>query len=171
MIEATAAGRVVDSACATARADLDRLAGDLVATGADPDADDAILARDSGAHVFDDAAARQAGELTRQWTDAYWASEPESAHRFVVGSLPTLFDCINHTDLLITDISSVVADYLFSEKPYVVTNSAGLDHETFRELYPTAAAAELLDPDCAALAAIVTDLQHDRDRLVEQRAS
>ncbi len=40
---------------------------------------------------------------------------------------PTLFDCFNHTDLLMTDISSVVADYLYSEKPYMVTNSAGLD--------------------------------------------
>jgi hypothetical protein len=99
----------------------------------------------------------------------YWTSRPEWTHRIVTDALPTLFDCFNHTDLLVTDISSVVADYLYSEKPYVVTNSAALEHDVFRKRYPTAAAAELLDPDCAALSEIITTVGAGTDRLVEQR--
>jgi hypothetical protein len=87
----------------------------------------------------------------------------------VTDALPTLFDCFNHSDLLVTDISSVVADYLYSEKPYVVTNSAALDHDVFRNRYPTAGAAELLDPDCATLPEIITSVGAGSDRLVEQR--
>jgi hypothetical protein len=156
-----------NSASASATGELARIGAELAATMADPDADEATVARDSGTR--DRAAVARSGELTRHWSETYWAAESPSSHRTVDGALPTLFDCVNHTDLLITDISSVVADYLFSEKPYVVTNSAGLDHDAFRAAYPTAAAAELLDPDCAALPRIVTDIQQGADRLIEQR--
>ena len=69
--------------------------------------------------------------------------------------MPTLYDCFNRADLLISDISSVVSDFIASGKPYVVTNPHGLDDDEFREKYPTAAAAYLLDPDCVALSGIL----------------
>ena len=95
-------------------------------------------------------------------------------HRIVTDALPTLFDCFNHTDLLVTDISSVVADYLYSEKPYVVTNSAALDHDVFRNRYPTAAAAALLviavaAPGCSRRRCATTNVGAGSDHLVEQR--
>jgi hypothetical protein len=148
-------------------AKLASLRAAIVAVTGNTDADEAMIARDSaGAHVD---RVRRASELTEQWMTTYWASRPEWTHRVVTDTLPTLFDCFNHTDLLVTDISSVVADYLYSEKPYVVTNSVALDHDVFRNRYPTAAAAELLDPDCAALSEIITNVGSGCDRLVEQR--
>jgi hypothetical protein len=152
---------------AAADAQLASVRAAIVAVTGDADADEAMIARDSaGTHVD---GVRRASELTEQWSTLYWASRPEWTHRVVTDALPTLFDCFNHTDLLVTDISSVVADYLYSEKPYVVTNSAALDHDVFRNRYPTAAAAELLDPDCVALPKIITNVGAGSDHLVEQR--
>ncbi len=154
------ANAVADAKLASLRAAIDAVTGNA-------DADEAMIARDSaGSHV---EGVRRASELTEQWTTTYWASRPEWTHRVVTDALPTLFDCFNHSDLLVTDISSVVADYLYSEKPYVVTNSAALDHDVFRNRYPTAGAAELLDPDCATLPEIITSVGAGSDRLVEQR--
>ena len=48
------------------------------------------------------------------------------AHRVVVGPAPSLFACFNETDLLISDVSSVVADFVQSQRPYVVANPANL---------------------------------------------
>jgi CDP-glycerol glycerophosphotransferase (TagB/SpsB family) len=61
-----------------------------------------------------------------------------------------LYDCFNHADLLISDISSVVPDFVASGKPYVVTNPADEPHEEIRIQYPSTAAAYLADPEPAA---------------------
>jgi hypothetical protein len=73
----------------------------------------------------------------------------------VTGPLPTLYDCFDHADLLISDISSVVADFIASGKPYAVTNPDGRDEAEFRAEFPTAAAAYLLDAGCAALPDVI----------------
>ena len=91
----------------------------------------------------------------REWSARYWAAQPPWAHRVVVGLAPTLYDCFNATDLLVADISSVVSDFLASQKPYVVANMAGLDDEDFRERNPTAAAAYLLDAAGERMSAIL----------------
>ena len=46
-------------------------------------------------------------------------------HRVVTGRVPALFDCFNQTDLLVSDISSVVSDFVQSQRPYVVANPGG----------------------------------------------
>ncbi|MEV4899550.1 hypothetical protein AB0K48_60560, partial [Nonomuraea sp. NPDC055795] len=50
------------------------------------------------------------------------------------------------------DISSVVADFLASGKPYAVTNVSGMAEKAFHERYPTTGAGVLLGQDLAALA-------------------
>jgi hypothetical protein len=87
---------------------------------------------------------------------AYWEAEGWWRHRVVTGTVPHLYTCFNRADLLITDISSVVADFIASGKPYVVTNGAGLPDEEFRRQNPSASAAYLIGPDCAGLARILT---------------
>lgn len=85
------------------------------------------------------------------------------AHQRILGMLhagqvvtgPSLYDCFNMADLLITDVSSVVSDFLASGKPYVVTNGADLPDEEFRERNPSASAAYLLGSDCEGLGAIL----------------
>ncbi|MBF8186659.1 CDP-glycerol glycerophosphotransferase family protein [Nonomuraea sp. K274] len=77
---------------------------------------------------------------------------PRIEHLIVTGPRPTLYECFNQCDLLISDISSVVADFLASEKPYAVTNVAGMPERAFHERYPSAEAGVALGPDLAGLA-------------------
>ncbi len=91
-------------------------------------------------------------------------------HRVITGPLPVLYDCFNRADLLISDISSVVSDFIAAGKPYVVTNPDGLDEREFGEKYPAAAAGYLLEPDCASLSDILAQAAAPGDdRLAEAR--
>lgn len=72
-------------------------------------------------------------------------------HRIVTGAQASLHDCFNQSDMLITDISSVISDYMPSLKPYVVSNPHAADDAVFRAEFPSASAAYLLGPDCAEL--------------------
>ncbi|MFF4892755.1 CDP-glycerol glycerophosphotransferase family protein [Micromonospora chersina] len=74
-----------------------------------------------------------------------------AAHLVVTGRTPALFDCFNVTDLLVGDVSSVVSDWVQSERPYVVADPAGLPEGEFRRIFPTARAAYLLSADCREL--------------------
>jgi CDP-glycerol glycerophosphotransferase (TagB/SpsB family) len=89
-------------------------------------------------------------------------------HLTVIGDKPTLYDCFNDADLLIADISSVLSDFLYSQKPYLVPNLTGLTETAFRELYPSASAAYLLDSDAERIGAIL-DLVRETDPLAADR--
>jgi hypothetical protein len=67
-------------------------------------------------------------------------------HFVVADNSRALYDLFNESDALISDVSSVVSDYLRSEKPYFVTNPAGLPDATFRDVNPSAGAAYLIGP-------------------------
>ncbi|WP_214320929.1 CDP-glycerol glycerophosphotransferase family protein [Nonomuraea sediminis] len=73
-------------------------------------------------------------------------------HLVVTGNEPHLYDCFNEADVMISDISSVVADFLASGKPYAVTNVSGLPERNFHERYPSTEAGVLLGRDLAGLA-------------------
>ncbi len=57
----------------------------------------------------------------------------------------TVFDCFNASDLMISDVSSVVADYLCSEKPFAVMTD--LDEDSFVAQFPLARAAYVMGSD------------------------
>jgi CDP-glycerol glycerophosphotransferase (TagB/SpsB family) len=76
-------------------------------------------------------------------------------HATVLAGGATLYDCFNDSDLLIADISSVLSDYIASEKPYVVPNLTGLDEAAFRDKFRSAGEAYLLDPAAEQIAAIL----------------
>ena len=139
-------------------AQLSKLAGGAPAQGwaawLRPQADEAAQSRDSVPGTDGDAEWR---ELTDAWHAAYWRSQEPWRHRVVTGPLPTLYDCFDHADLLISDISSVVADFIASGKPYAVANPDGRCEDEFRAEYPTAVAAYLLDPGCAALPDVLAE--------------
>ncbi|GGO18351.1 hypothetical protein GCM10010116_36970 [Microbispora rosea subsp. aerata] len=93
-------------------------------------------------------------------------------HLAVTGREPTLYECFNEADVLVSDISSVVSDFVASGKPYVVANVAGLPPERFRERYPAAGAAYLLGPDLAELPDILRrlDVPGEDDMAAARRA-
>jgi hypothetical protein len=103
------------------------------------------------------------------WSGAYWSRS--LSHLVVEGPRPTLYDCFNHADLLISDISSVVPDFVASGKPYVVTNPAAEPHEEIRTQYASTSAAYLADPDPASwepmleLIETVDPMAHQRTQL------
>ncbi len=131
-----------------------------------PAKDEATLSRDSRPNADD----TEWLQLNDAWHAAYWRSQGWWQHRVITGPLPVLYDCFNRADLLISDISSVVSDFIAAGKPYVVTNPDGLDEDEFREKFPTAAAAYLLDPDCAALSDILDEAAAPGDdRFAEAR--
>ncbi|MEE1938145.1 hypothetical protein V1L54_01710 [Streptomyces sp. TRM 70361] len=118
----------------------------------------------------EDRAARVAA-ATAAWERAYWASFPEWEHQVVTGPRPALYSCFNQADLLISDVSSVVSDYLASEKPYAVANTGGLPEEEFRAAFPTVRAAVILTPDAAGVPALLESVRDPaRDTLVRARA-
>lgn len=88
---------------------------------------------------------------TAAWEAAYWASLPEWEHQIITDARPALFSCFNQADLLISDVSSVVSDYLISEKPYSVANTSGMSEEEFRASFPTVSAATILTPEAAGV--------------------
>ncbi|MDT0451533.1 hypothetical protein [Streptomyces hesseae] len=105
------------------------------------------------------------------WEEAYWASLPEWEHQVVTDARPSLFGCFNRSDLLISDVSSVVSDYLISEKPYAVANTSGLTEEEFRAAFPTVGAATILTPGAEGVPALLAAVRDPAlDRLAAARA-
>ncbi len=77
-------------------------------------------------------------------------------HELVTGA-EGLYSAFNRADLLVSDISSVITDFLASGKPYVVTNSSGEDPQRFRSTFPSAAGAYILAGDGSDIAGVVED--------------
>jgi hypothetical protein len=97
------------------------------------------------------------------------ASRPGAPrHEVAVGISPGLYDCFNACDVLVADISSVLTDFMESQKPYVVPNLTGLDDDAFRAAFPSASAAYLLDPAAEQIGATL-DLIRASDPLAARR--
>jgi hypothetical protein len=77
-----------------------------------------------------------------------WAAA-EALNMVVDSDQAPIYDCFNHCDVLIGDISSVVPDFQASGKPYLIPNTRSLDHEELRADSASSRAAYLLDPDPA----------------------
>ncbi|MBH5334817.1 hypothetical protein IHE55_08425 [Streptomyces pactum] len=118
-----------------------------------------------------DGHAARVDQALAAWENAFWASLPEWEHQIITGPRPGIFNCFNQADLLISDVSSVVSDYLSSEKPYAVANTSGLSEEEFKAGFPTVRAATILTPDAAGVPALLeTVRQPEKDTLTGARA-
>lgn len=70
-----------------------------------------------------------------------------------------LYAAFNEADVLITDISSVITDFLASRKPYIVTNRRDLPPDQFTTAFPSAGAAVLLGSRLTELPDALADAQ------------
>ncbi len=146
------AGAAAAAELAQMEARLLKLAGGVQAGGSSRTWPDyAVLSRDGKP---DPQAEEEWRRLEAAWHRLYWSSEGGSCHRVITGPRPALYECFNQSDMLISDISSVVSDFIATGKPYMVTNAVGLADDDFRAKFPSAAAAYLIGPDCAGLADI-----------------
>ncbi|MQA04427.1 MAG: CDP-glycerol glycerophosphotransferase [Streptosporangiales bacterium] len=73
-----------------------------------------------------------------------------SGRKHVFGSAATeeltIVECFNAADAMISDVSSVVSDFLFSEKPFAITDMVD-EQDEFVESFPLARAAYVLRKD------------------------
>ncbi|WP_435280581.1 hypothetical protein [Streptomyces koelreuteriae] len=116
--------------------------------------------------------AEAVARATAAWEEAYWASLPEGEHQIITDARPALYSCFDVADLLVSDVSSVISDFLASEKPYAVANTSGLSEDAFRTAFPTVVAATVLSPDAGGVPALLEAVRHpEKDELGEARAA
>ncbi|MER7927002.1 hypothetical protein ABTY96_28240 [Streptomyces sp. NPDC096057] len=133
-----------------AKADLARIEAriaELSGGGADK-GDEAEMTRDG---VVDLAKYEEIARLRAEWNTAYWNSFGTYEHRVIAGAEPRLYDCFNVSDAMVSDISSVVSDFIASGKPYAVTDSAKLGVEEFKRQNTAVRAAVILSNKAAEL--------------------
>ncbi|WP_432039196.1 hypothetical protein [Streptomyces cucumeris] len=141
----------------------------LTSTAFRPSADEIERMKIQGAP--EDNRAAGVAAATAAWESAYWASLPDWEHQIVTGPRPAIFTCFNQADVLISDVSSVVSDYLTSEKPYAVANTSGMSEEEFRAGFPTVRAATILTPDGSGVAELLAAVRNpEQDTLAAARA-
>ncbi|MGW4625586.1 hypothetical protein [Streptomyces rubiginosohelvolus] len=142
------------AAQSAAKAELARIEArlaQLAATGR-PAGDDAEESRLSLADPVREA---ETVRLRAEWNDAYWRSFGWWEHRTVTGAQPKLYDCFNESDAMVSDISSVVSDFIASGKPYAVTDSAALGAEEFKRQNTAVRAAVILSNGAEELDALL----------------
>ncbi|MDW4906074.1 hypothetical protein RB628_12180 [Streptomyces sp. ADMS] len=126
-----------------ARTDLGRIEArlaELAGPGGEK-GDEAEATRDG---IVDVERHEEIAKLRAEWNDAYWRSFAAGEHRVVTGAEPRLYDCFNVSDAMVSDISSVVSDFIASGKPYAVTDSAELGAEEFKRQNTAVRAAVIL---------------------------
>lgn len=80
-----------------------------------------------------------------------------------------ILDCINASDAMVSDVSSVVSDYLFSNKPYTMV-AVPAPPDLFVEQYPVARGAYVVRADLSDLGEAL-DSMLGADPLASRRAS
>lgn len=78
-------------------------------------------------------------------------------HRVSIGGVLTLTECLVRADVLVSDVSSVVSDFLQTERPVVVCDPDGLSAEEFAERYPSQAGSYRLTPGLPELDVVLAD--------------
>ncbi|WP_328853562.1 CDP-glycerol glycerophosphotransferase family protein [Micromonospora globbae] len=94
------------------------------------------------------ASARQLGRLTELLAADRAATGRQHLWGTAAGRELSLVECVNRSDALISDVSGVISDYLYSGKPFAVTDMTG-DGDAFTERFPLAAAGYVLRRDMA----------------------
>nr|WBO77968.1 hypothetical protein SBE_001531 [Streptomyces sp. SBE_14.2] len=160
----------VDAAAqSAAKAELARIEARLaeLAGSGKERGDEAEASRDG---LVDMARHEEIARLRAEWNDAYWRSFGSHEHRVITGAEPRLYDCFNVSDAMVSDISSVVSDFIASGKPYAVTDSAGLGEEEFKRQNTAVRAAVILSNSAAELGGLLDAVRDpSADPLAEDR--
>jgi hypothetical protein len=90
---------------------------------------------------------RRADMIAAQEEIARLLREAGSDHEVYGDGTVSLYAAFNQADTMITDISSVLTDFLASHKPYVVTNPLSEPLADFLLAFPSAAAGTIVDAD------------------------
>ncbi|MGW0609807.1 hypothetical protein [Streptomyces sp. NPDC002788] len=176
LVQKAAAERAIDprfvadtAAQAQAKAELERIEARLAQlSGSGGDRGDEAEATRDG--LVDVARHEEVARLRAEWNDAYWRSFPSWEHRVITGAEPRLYDCFNVSDAMVSDISSVVSDFIASGKPYAVTDSAETGAEEFKRNNTAVRAAVILSNSATELGELLSAVRDPAaDPLAEDR--
>ncbi|MGN9759032.1 hypothetical protein [Streptomyces sp. SD31] len=146
---------------------LAELSGKGNGKGGNGKGDEAEATRDG---LVDVAKHEEIARLRAEWNTAYWRSFGSHEHRVITGAEPRLYDCFNVSDAMVSDISSVVSDFIASGKPYAVTDSAELGVEEFKRQNTAVRAATILSNSAAELGGLLDAVRDPAsDPLAEDR--
>ena len=70
----------------------------------------------------------------------------------------SVFDCVNKADAMISDVSGVASDFLYSGKPFALTNMLAETPDEFETSFPLARAAYIVDPEAGNVEETLDDL-------------
>ncbi len=87
----------------------------------------------------------------REWVARYWRAGA-GRHRLLLAPAPPLPDCFAVADGLLADVSSVVTDFLATDRPLAVADPAGLGAPEFRRRHFAAGGGWVIGPDLDGLA-------------------
>ncbi|HEY6737257.1 MAG TPA: CDP-glycerol glycerophosphotransferase family protein [Actinopolymorphaceae bacterium] len=104
-----------------------------------------------------DITADEERALEAEWSKLFWQANA-LRHVVVTGKTPPLFDLYNAADIMVSDVSSVVSDFMATGKPYIVANPKGIPDDDYRAEFPSVKAAYLLHPECSDLEQITGEI-------------
>ncbi|MDA2978940.1 MAG: CDP-glycerol glycerophosphotransferase family protein [Actinomycetota bacterium] len=107
-----------------------------------------------------------ADEIARLLSEA---ANPDFHEYIAPGSGVPLFDNINAADLLISDISSVVTDFMATSRPILVSNPKNLSDSEFGSLFPNLSGCYIFGTDTSDFADLL-NLALTSDPLAVERA-
>ncbi|MFB7913381.1 hypothetical protein [Streptomyces sp. NPDC056061] len=164
----------LQSVRADAQAEMARIEARLgeLSSGGRVAGDESEQSRDS---LADPAREAEIARLKDEWNAASWRALGWWEHQVVTDARMRLYDCFNESDAMVSDISSVVSDFIASGKPYAVTDSAGLGEDEFRRQNTAVRAAVILSNEATELDGLLAavrepaadDLAADRRELKE----
>ncbi|MFI2711405.1 CDP-glycerol glycerophosphotransferase family protein [Micromonospora sp. NPDC018662] len=122
------------------------------------------------AHPYTDRNPASARQLARL-TELLAADKAKTGRPHLWGAAAardlTLTECVNRADALVSDVSGVISDWLYSGKPYAVTDT-GADGAHFVERFPLAASGYVLRRDMSNVDDVLAALL-DTDPKAAQR--
>jgi hypothetical protein len=74
-------------------------------------------------------------------------------------SRKNIHELMNDSDIMITDVSSVLNDYLFTEKPIILTNPSGIDEQSYHSDFFSSRAAYILNKDMTNLTDTIKNIR------------
>ena len=108
--------------------------------------------------------ARHLGRLERLLA----ADRAKTGRQHIFGTVATtemsFVDCINAADALISDVSGVLSDALYSNKPLAVTNMIAALPSAFEEAFPLAKAAYVINGVASNIDQVLDDLMAEDPR-------
>ena len=110
-----------------------------------------------------------ADELLAEYGRRFWKEVDHRSHVHVEGVDVGLYSCFNAADVLVTDVSSVISDFMASGKPFAVFNTGSTDSGTFTRSFPSTAAGLVISADGTGIDAVI-DLANGRLPDIHQQA-